>query len=204
VHTSAGPAGRGRIAEVFRKEWPLFLALFGMLVCKSFSASVVAAFLPVYLTDQGASLWLAGAALSLLQTAAIAGVFMSGTLSDKIGCKRMLLVLNIATPLSMLLFVVSSGWALAAALVLLGLTAFSTTPVVLSFIQQRCPAYPSTANGMYMMISFTLGSLAVLAVGMLSDAIGIAGAFKLSTGCCLLGLPCIIVLGKIKLPSAIM
>jgi FSR family fosmidomycin resistance protein-like MFS transporter len=196
LHTTGDTARTGRIAEVLRGQWPLFVGLFGMLVCKSFSASVVAAFLPVYLTAQGAGLWIAGSALSLLQAAAIAGVFMSGTLSDKIGCKPLLMALNIATPLCMLLFIFSSGWLLAVALVLLGLTAFSTTPVVLSFIQQRCREFPSTANGVYMMISFTLGSLAVLAAGLLSDAIGIAGAFKVCAGCCLLGLPCIAVLTK--------
>ena len=197
VHTPAGSsAGRSRIVEVLCHERSLFLALLGILVCKSFSASVVAAFLPVYLTAQGASVWLAGSALALLQAAAIAGVFITGTLSDKIGCKKMLLGLTIVTPVSMLLFIYSSGWLLIVALVLLGLTAFSSTPVVLSLIQQRCTAYPSTANGMYMMISFTLGSLAVLLAGVLSDAIGIAGAFKICAGCSLLGLPFLLLLNR--------
>lgn len=196
VHTKGSSSGRGRIAEVFCRERPLFLALFGLLLCKSFSASVVAAFLPVYLTAQGTSLWLAGSALALLQAAAIAGVFMTGTLSDKIGCKHMLTGLTIATPVSMLLFIYSSGWLLVAALVLLGLTAFSSTPVVLSLIQQRCSAFPSTANGVYMMISFTLGSLTVLLAGFLSDAIGIVSAFKICAGCSLLGLPFLLLLNR--------
>jgi len=196
VHTTGRPVGRGRIAEVFYRERPLFLGLFGILICKSFSASVVAAFLPVYMTAQGASLWLAGSALALLQAAAIAGVFMTGTLSDKIGCKHMLTILTIATPVSMLLFIFSSGWLLVAALVLLGLTAFSSTPVVLSLIQQRCSAFPSTANGVYMMISFTLGSLTVLLAGFLSDAIGIVSAFKICAGCSLLGLPFLLLLNR--------
>jgi len=196
VHTPGRSAARGRIVEVFCRERSLFLALLGILVCKSFSASVVATFLPVYLTAQGASLWLAGSALALLQAAAIAGVFMTGTLSDKIGCKYMLIGLTIATPVSMLLFIYSSGWLLVVALVLLGLTAFSSTPVVLSLIQQRCSAFPSTANGMYMMISFTLGSLAVLLAGLLSDSIGIVSAFKVCAGCSLLGLPFLLLLNR--------
>ncbi|MBN2107368.1 MAG: MFS transporter [Deltaproteobacteria bacterium] len=199
AHAPAGSAGdKSRIAEAFYCERSFFAALFGILVCKSFSASVVAAFLPVYLTAQGKSLWLAGSALSLLQAAAIAGVFMAGTLSDKIGCKNILLCLSIVTPVSMLLFIYSSGWALIAALVLLGLTAFSSTPVILSLIQQRCSAFPATANGMYMMISFMLGSLTVLLAGWLSDVFGIVSAFKICAGCSLLGLPFLFLLNRGK------
>lgn len=186
---SVRPADRGRIADALCSERPFFIALFGILMCKSFSASVVAAFLPVYLTAQGKSLWLAGSALSLLQASAIAGVFIAGTLSDKIGCKNMLLMLTLATPAGMLLFICSSGWLLIPALVLLGLTAFSSTPVILSLIQQRCPALPATANGLYMMLNFMLGSLTILLAGLLSDSMGIVSALKLCAACSWLGLP---------------
>jgi FSR family fosmidomycin resistance protein-like MFS transporter len=175
-----------------------FMLLTGILLCKSFSASVIAAYLPVYLTAQGASLWLAGSALALLQGVAIAGVFISGTLSDILGCKRMLVLLTAATPVAMLLFVCSGGWLTVAALVLLGLTAFSSTPVMLSLIQQQCPGFPATANGMYMMLSFMLGSLTVLLAGMLSDRIGIDGALKVCAVCAWAGLPLLYYAGRKK------
>jgi len=180
---------RARITEVFCSAKTFFISVFGVLLCKSFSASVVAAFLPVYLTQQGKSLWVAGTALSLLQGSAIAGVFITGTLSDKIGCSNMLLVLTAATPVAMLLFICSSGWLLLVSLVLLGLTAFSSTPVILSLVQHRCHAFPATANGIYMMVSFMLGSLTVLLAGILSDRVGIAGAMKICAACSCLGLP---------------
>jgi len=119
VRAPESPSGNGRAAAMLRAEWPFFTALFGILVCKSCVASVVAAFLPVYLTEQGMGLWLAGGALSLLQAAALAGVCITGSLSDRIGCIRMLIALTLATPLIMLLFVFSSGWMLSVALVLL-------------------------------------------------------------------------------------
>lgn len=186
---AARPRDRAGILQVCAGERSFFAALFGMLVCKSCVASVVAAYLPVYLTAQGKSLWAAGGALSLLQAAAIGGVFCTGILSDKVGCARMLQCLTLATPACMVLFLCSSGWLLAASLALLGLTAFSSTPVILSLIQKRCTAFPATANGVYMMISFMLGSLTVLAAGMLSDAIGIKAAFWICAAGSLLGLP---------------
>lgn len=193
---AARPAGNGRTRELLRRERRLFAILFGMLVCKSCVASVVAAFLPVYLTAQGTSLWIAGGALSLLQGSALAGVCITGSLSDRIGCSAMLVALASATPLLMLLFVFSGGWLMAAALVLLGLGAFSSTPVVLSLIQQRCTAYPATANGVYMMMSFTMGAVTVMLAGMLSDRVGIAAALKVSCACSFLGLPFLLLLRK--------
>jgi FSR family fosmidomycin resistance protein-like MFS transporter len=187
-----------RIKDAFCSAKPFFISVFGILLCKSFSASVVAAFLPVYLTAQGKSLWFAGGALSLLQGAALAGVFITGTLSDKIGCNHMLLFLTAATPLAMLLFICSSGWLLIVSLVLLGLTAFASTPVILSLIQQRCHAFPATANGIYMMVNFMLGSLTVLLAGMLSDVLGIAEAMKLCAACSWLGLPFLCFLDRKK------
>jgi len=184
----------GGTRAMLRAEWRFFSALFGILLCKSCAASVVAAFLPVYLTAQGTSLWLSGAALSLLQAAALAGVCITGALSDRIGCTVMMVVLTVATPFFMLLFVFAGGWLLPAALALLGLVAFSSTPVVLSLIQQRCRAYPATANGMYMMMSFTMGAVTVMLAGMLSDAISIAAALKTFAFCSFLGLPFLVLL----------
>jgi MFS transporter, FSR family, fosmidomycin resistance protein len=196
VRSPARSSGNGRAAALLRADWPFWAALFGILVCKSCVASVVAAFLPVYLTAQGTSLWLSGGALSLLQAAALAGVCITGWLSDRIGCTRMLAVLTLATPLIMLLFVFAHGWLLSAALVLLGLIAFSSTPVVLSLIQQRCRDYPATANGVYMMMSFTMGAVTVMLAGMLSDRIGIAAALKMFAACSFIGLPFLLLLPR--------
>ena len=83
-------------------------------------------------------------------------------------------------------------------LVVLGLTAFSSTPVILSLIQQRCPAFPATANGIYMMISFMLGSLTVLLAGRLSASVGVVSALKICACCSLLGLPFLFLLNRGK------
>jgi len=195
----ARPTGNGRTREMLRAEWRFFTALFGILVCKSCVASVVAAFLTVYLTAQGTGLWLAGGALSLLQGAALAGVCITGWLSDRIGCTAILIGLTLASPLLMLLFVFSGVWLLPAALVLLGLGAFSSTPVVLSLIQQRCRAYPATANGIYMMMSFTMGAVTVMLAGMLSDVLGISSALKVCAACSFLGLPFLVLMPQKKL-----
>jgi len=192
-----GPAPpRGRVRQTLLGTKYLFTAVFGILLTKSFSASVLAAFLPVLLTGEGRSLWLSGSALSLLQASAIAGVFLSGTLSDRLGCKKMLFALTLATPLVMFLFIYASGWLAVISLVLLGLTAFSSTPVVLSLIQQQQAAHPATANGIYMAINFVLSSLTVMFAGVLSDKFGMAATVRICAVCSCAGVPFLFVLNR--------
>ena len=184
----------GSILNTFNNGRILFVSMFGILLCKSLTASVLTAFLPTYLTAKGESLWFSGGALSLLQAAAIGGVFISGTLSDKIGCKKMLFILTASTPFLMLLFIHSSGWFFIVSLLLLGLSAFSTTPVILALIQKRGFKFPSIANGLYMTINFMLSSTMILIAGKLSDIIGIESTFNWCALCSFIGLPFVIFL----------
>lgn len=174
----------------------LFISIAGILLCKCFSASVLGAFLPVYLIDRGESLWFAGMALSLLQAFAIAGVFITGNLSDKIGCAKLLIILTLAAPLTMLLCVYSHGWLFIASLCMAGLFAFSSTPVIMSLIQKSGFEFPVIANGIYMTLNFMLSSIIVLIAGKLSDMSGIITTFKYCAVCSFIGIPFALFLTK--------
>ena len=184
----------GSILNTFSSARFLFISMFGILLCKSLTASVLTAFLPTYLIAKGESLWFSGGSLSILQAAAIAGVFISGTLSDKIGCKKMLVILTASTPLLMLLFIHSSGWLFIISLLFLGLSAFSSTPVILALIQKKGFTFPSIANGLYMTINFMLSSTMILLAGKLSDIIGIESTFNWCALCSFVGLPFVFLL----------
>jgi len=186
----------GSIFKTFARQRMLFISIAGILLCKCFSASVIGAYLPTYLTVKGESLWFAGGALSLVQAFAIIGVFITGTLSDRIGCKKTLVGLTLAAPLAMLLCIYSSGWLFIVSLAIVGLSAFSSTPVLLALIQKSDFEFPAIANGIYMTCNFMLSSLAVLLAGKLSDATGIIQTFT----CCALfswaGVPFALLLKK--------
>ncbi|MEA3307019.1 MAG: MFS transporter [Elusimicrobiota bacterium] len=167
----------------------LFTFLIGLMLVKSFTASILVTFLPTYLTEKGYNLWIAGGALALLQGAAVLGVFLSGTLSDKLGRKPLLIFLTAASPIAMILFVFSNKWTIVPTLILLGLVALSSTPVILALIQERDFKYPSIANGLYMTISFMLTSIIVLSFGKISDMVGLEKAFYLAIIGSFLGLP---------------
>jgi len=180
---------RKSISETLKHEQILFIALTGLILMKSFTASVLAAFLPTYLKSMGYSLWMSGGALSILQAAAIIGVFLTGTISDRIGRKRLLILLGICSPLTMFIFLFFIKSLMIPTLILLGFLSFSSTPVILALIQESNFKYPSIANGMYMMISFIVGSLVVLLFGITADIVGLEKAFYISAACSLSGLP---------------
>ena len=179
------------ITKTLKQGKTLIFALLGIILIKSFTASVIAAFLPTYLSFKGYSLWMAGGALSILQAAAIIGVLFTGTISDIIGRKRLLIIVTFCSPLAMLLFLIGVKHALIPVVILLGLISFSSTPVVLALIQENGFKYPSIANGIYMTLSFLLGSIIVLFFGKVSDMFGMEKAFFISGICSFLWLPLI-------------
>jgi len=86
------------LVTTFKQGKYLFIAITGLLLTKSFIASVVAAFLPTYLRSKGHSLWLAGGTYSLLQAGALLGVSLTGTISDKLDRKKLVILLAFASP----------------------------------------------------------------------------------------------------------
>ena len=77
---------------------------------------------------------------------------------------------------------------------LTGLTLLSTTPVMLAMIQEATADGSSSANGLFMMISFLARSAVVVVVGFTADHIGLERTYILSALLGLLGIPAILML----------
>ncbi len=174
------------LGTVLKRHRKLFIIITGIAFSKSIIASAFTAFLPTYLTSRGSSLWLAGISLSVLEFAGAAGTFASGSFSDLIGRKRMLLLIMVLSPVFMLLFLFSHGFLIIPSLVLLGFSIFSVTPVIMALVQDSEKEYPASANGIYMTLNFVLNSIVIMIIGVLGDKIGLENTYRL---CLLLSLP---------------
>ena len=172
-----------------RKMGPIMLPLFILVFTRSMMMVSLTTFLPTFLTNEGSSLWIAGASLSILEAAGVIGAFLSGTLSDRMGRRKMLAISFIATPLLMLLFLQVSGNIRIPVLVLLGFFAISVTPVIMAIVQENFPDNRSFANGVYMAITFILRSVAVVIVGGIADLSSLRVTFYLSAFLIIVGLP---------------
>lgn len=163
----------------------IMLPMSGILITQGFMLAALTTYLPTYLTLQGASLWMAGGSLSILEGAATVGALATGTLSDRLGRRMVLFVAMLFGPLLMMGFLVAPGWLFAPALMAVGFFAESTSPVVMALVNDYSRDYPATANGLYFMINFITRSVIVILVGAACDHFGLQSTFW---GCAFIGL----------------
>jgi FSR family fosmidomycin resistance protein-like MFS transporter len=168
---------------------PVLVPLAFLLAARAFLVSALTIFLPTLMSREGAALWLAGGALSVLQAAGTVGALLGGSLSDRLGRRMILAISMAASPLLTLLFLAVQGWLRVPVLLLLGFALLSTTPVIMAIVQESFPQNRALANGIYMAVSFLLNAVTVVAVGVLGDAFGLRAAFAISAGVALIGLP---------------
>ena len=72
------------ISSVSSSPWAVVLLL------RSALTACLSTYLPVYMVQSGTPLWLAGAALSILEISGVTGALVLGPLSDKIGRKKII------------------------------------------------------------------------------------------------------------------
>ncbi len=167
------------VREVFAKVYKFFVVMFFYLVFRALVKTSLTYFLPTFLHLRGASLWLSGAALSILEVAGIVGTFLGGWISDLWGRFRTLLISSIVTPILVLLFVwLPAVWSLPL-LILIGLFMFVTGPVLLAYVHDLKTDRPAFVNSLYMISNFFVSSIASLFFGWLGDKIGMINALYL-------------------------
>ena len=170
-----------------------FPALIWLVAGRAAMVASLTIYLPIFMSDQHqASLWLAAAALTILQGAGVAGALAAGTLSDRWGRRRILLVLSVAAPLLLLAFVYGPLWLAVPLLLALGIAALSPGPVVLALVQDQFPNNRAFANGVYLAIAFLLQAAAIWSVGALADNLGLTAAYTVAALLALLSIPAVL------------
>ncbi len=184
------------VLETWRSLRHVLLPLTAILVTRGFMHASMTAFLPTYIKMETGNLWLAGIALTLFEAAGVAGVLTAGSISDWFGRRKTLLASLLGAPLFLFLFTLTGGWLRVAALLVVGFTLLSTTPVMLALVQENARHSPAAANGLFMMISFIARSAVVVVVGFIADRIGLNAAYSISAAMGLIGIPFVLMLPR--------
>ncbi len=195
-HVSARPGKPGSLRSATPLLASLFLPLALINLARDFMLESLSTYLPTFMQLRGASLAVAGGALSVLSFAGAAGALVSGPVSDRIGRRRVILATTLASIILMLVFLKVQGWLVVPVLVALGFTVLSTTPVMMAMVQEQMPENRAVGNGLYMVLSFVLRPIATLAVGAVGDRFGLEQAFFWSALAALLAIPPIWMLPK--------
>ncbi|MEA2012330.1 MAG: MFS transporter [Verrucomicrobiota bacterium] len=172
--------------------------LFGFQLARAGMKASLTLYLPIYLTGLGKSLWVAGISLSILQFAGAFGVFVAGHLSDRISRKTTLLVIAIANPILMWLFVFWGDILMIPLLILLGFFLFASGPVILALVQEVGSERPAFMNSISMTINFSISTLMVLFVGYCGDVLGLEYTFKICAVVSCFSLPFLLFIPKEK------
>jgi len=185
--------------QTFLKLLPFFGVIVGIAFFRAMMKSALTTFLPTFMVGKGATLWIGGASLSIIQLSGAVGTSLSGTVSDRIGRKKVLLLISIISPILMFLFMSLSGIFAIIILLIMGFFLFSSGPVLLAVIQDVKTERPAFVNGIYMAINFSVSSIAVMLIGFFGDLIGLEKTFRISALLSLAGIPFILLLPKIKI-----
>jgi FSR family fosmidomycin resistance protein-like MFS transporter len=186
------PSLRGMLPQAGRFFIPLTL----IVITRTFMVSALGTFLPTFLKGEGAALWAAGATLSAYQLAGTAGAFVGGTLSDRLGRKRVLAIAMAAASGMTLLYLKTSGVVGLLVLLVIGFSNLSIQPVLLALVQDHFPEARSVANGIFLAINFLLLSVTAYLIGVMGDAVGLRQAYTVSSFIGLIGIPVLFFLPK--------
>jgi len=173
---------KGDEKKFLKKYAPFFGAIGGFMLFQSAMKSVLVLYLPVYLTQNGSTLWQAGVSLSVLQFFAVLGTLFSGSYSDKIGRYNMLLISSLVSAIFMVLFVFYHAVLLFPLLAIIGFFMFATGPVLMASVQDLNSGMPTFANSIYMSVNFGVSSIVVYIVGKLGDTIGLNETYMIAAG----------------------
>lgn len=181
-----------------RRAFPAFKALFlplaFILLLRSFFIAVTNTYLPTFMTQAGAPLWMAGASLSTLEIAGVGGSLFVGPFSDSMGRKRTLMIAMFLSSLSLLGFLQVSGWAVVPFLIILGFASKSTGTVFLALIQDQFTEHRATGNGVFMFLSFISNAVMLLVIGLIGDRTGLRTAYYLGVLAAFLTIPLLLLL----------
>jgi MFS family permease len=181
-----------------RKAFPFFRSFFlplaWILLLRSFFLAAVNTYLPTFMTRSGAPLWMAGASLTTLEIAGVAGALAVGPISDSWGRRTTLASAMLISGLTLFGFLQLSGWAVIPLLIILGFFSKSTGVVFLALVQDHFQKHRATGNGLFMLLSFLSNAVMLVVIGYLGDTIGLRPAYLIACVTAALTAPALIFL----------
>jgi len=195
IHARTPPLNSGiSLNSSLKAIMPMMLPMVGMITARSLMRGASHSFLPVYLTEQGAGLWLAGTSQSIQLGAGVIGTLIGGSIRDRIESKTIILISILGSILFMVLFLHTQGVYQIITLLFMGLFSIMVQPVNMAMVQEYSPESRSLANGLYLALLFSINAVAGIVIGYLYDQFGGYQAFLWSAIVGVAGIPFVFLL----------
>ena len=180
---------------VFRR---FFLPLSVVIILRSMLTASLHTYLPVYMVQSGAPLWMAGVALSTLELAGVMGALFIGPSSDTFGRRKSINISMLISGAIIPLFLQASGWIIFPLLLVLGFFSISTSTLFLALVQDHFQDHRATGNGVYMLISLLSNAGMLIIIGYIGDTAGLKTAYLLSSLAAIISIPALSLIPVVK------
>lgn len=157
-----------------------FLPIAAITLAISLSHACAYAYLPVYIVEQGASLWMSGLAISLYFGAGVLGNYIGGLLHDRIGAKWVAAISLTGFAVFFTTAIYTKGILQLALITLMGVFSFMLMPAMMAMLQENNPDDRSLTNGLFLGLNYGVIALAGVAAGYMLDRMPTPTVFLIS------------------------
>lgn len=150
------------------------------------------------MVHSGAPLWIAGAALTVLEISGVIGALFMGPISDNFGRRRIIKISLLISAFLVPVFLQVQGLLVFPVLVLLGFFGLSPGTIFLALVQDNFQEHRATGNGVYLLISFLSNGLMLIIIGFIGDNLGLKTAYLIGAAASLCSIPALALLPQNK------
>jgi FSR family fosmidomycin resistance protein-like MFS transporter len=179
IRRTAKPVEHADLWALLRERRGPLLLLLTFVWTRALLVGSLGVFTPTYLTTRDLNLTQAAAGYAILELAGAVGAMVGGTVSDRLGRRRTLLLGQSLSIPCFCAMAFGPRWLIFPLFVLTGLVVFSSTPVALAALQEWLLEARSLAGGLYFSLNYVATGLAAVLFGALADRIGVRMAFNL-------------------------
>jgi len=165
-----------------------FIPIVGISITNSLLRSSAYAYLPVYIVEQGGSLWMSGLAVSFYFGAGILGNYFGGRLYDRIGSKWVTGISLLGFAISFSIAIFASGFGQLLLIAVMGVFGFMLMPTLMAMLQKNNPQDRSLTNGLFLGLTYSITALGSVATGYMLDHMPTLTVFLINAGIALTSL----------------
>ncbi len=176
-----------------------FVPLSIVVILRSTLTTALSTYLPVYMVQSGAPLWIAGAALTVLELSGVVGALFIGPFSDSFGRRKSIKISLLISALLVPIFLQVQGWLVFPLLLLLGFFSLSSGTLFLALVQDNFQEHRATGNGVYLLILLLSNGIMLIIIGFIGDNLGLKTAYLIGAAASLCSIPALALLPKNKI-----
>ncbi|HLZ07001.1 MAG TPA: MFS transporter [Chloroflexota bacterium] len=155
------------------------LAVIGVMMSRQWTMSSLQAYIPTWFHSLGYAPSFYGPLATTVVLASAVGAIGAGSIADRFGRRRVIIVSLILTVPFLLLFAQFQGPLSFLTVALVGLSAASTGPLMIVLAQQLMVGRAGTAAGLILGLGFIGGAVGIPIMGALADSYGMVTAVRL-------------------------